>query len=330
LDPQLARAFLTALAEAFVGVSVSDATGESLNAQMAVRQSSLIHRYLPLFQRYLPEATDPLLRVLGRNEAAIPDAFQNKLDTATSESSVDPIDAIVRNAEQETNPTLRDKLFSEAAMMAADRSGIDRARQIVQRIHDANFREEVGQRVTVIASMAFIENLDWVRFRGLIGQVKDPLTRSSLLTSAGRKLIEKSDPEQAVLFLNDSLAVLGPLPASDDKVLRQLVLASAMVGADRTRAYDLAQMAVTTLNQLHQKAEKEKGKGDAPLSAITTGALRRQLESCFSTLGRADFDRALYVAMQLQNLEQRVIAEAVSCREALLVHEARTPLVKQN
>jgi hypothetical protein len=315
-----ARLFLNALATAFLSMRTTDANGEIRSPQQAARQLMLVGQFLPFFQRYLPEAVEPLQELMGRNSVGLPGNAQNKVNAASSEGA-DPVQSMLRTAESETNAEARDKLYAEAAMLAAGSGKTDRARAILQRIGNSALRDQVAQQVAVLGVTFMIEEQQWQVARQLASQIKESAVRADLLIAAGRTLVEKDQPEQATAFFNEALAVVTPLDASEEKVRVLMDLAVTLLRADRSRAYDIAQTAVTALNRLGGPTDNQQA--EAKTTQITPRHLRRQLEAYFSTLGRADFERTLYVAMQLQNLEQRVVAQAVSCREALLVGEQK-------
>jgi len=93
-----------------------------------------------------------------------------------------------------------------------------------------------------------------------------------------------------------------------------------MLPIDPPRAFQMTQSLVNTLNRVHASAQKDVAV-DTAATAIAQSSIQEHLRRTFNDLGRVDFDQALYLAMQLEELESRILAELAICR-AILVEDS--------
>ena len=317
-DPARARQLLGALLAALANDPRLENPGENqwIYAR-AARQFIIIQRLLPLYQRYAPDLIDDLHELMDRVSATLPSKYQSKLSSPTSQR--DPVEALVEQAERTTDTRLRDELYAQAAIMAAQAGNMGRARLLIDRIHGAEARQKAKQQVALAGAEAALDAEDWTGFHALVGAVKDPFRRAALLIRAADHARSKDQSAWALAFLGEAEKVLKPLEPSEQKVTHLFDLVAVMIDAEPARAFDVAQAAAGTLNKLQKRSQRDRPpvENGAPM---TPRSIRRRLTATFGRLAEIDFERSLFVATQLQNVEQRIVAQAAICRQMLLGH----------
>ncbi|MBI3949721.1 MAG: hypothetical protein HY314_04620 [Acidobacteria bacterium] len=316
-DPTRAQLFLQALTTSFLYAPwLDNPSGDQMLYNQAARQYLTYQRMLPLYQRFAPSLVDDINETMDKAMASVPGNYQNKLATASTPG--DPVQALTRSAEDEKDPRLRDELYAEAAITAAGKGDLARAKQLKQRIINSQLRQETDEQITIVGAQAAIDQEDWAQLRKLALEIKDPLIRADMLIQAASRLTRKKETEQAATMLNEAYSVLTPLDSSETKARHLFTIATSLLEVEPLRVFEVAQAGVIVLNKLNQPAkDEEKASSDAK-GPLTPKSIRQELEAAFGRLGRADFERAIQVSTQLQNMEQRVVAQAVSCRAILL------------
>lgn len=317
-DPARARQLLGALLAALANDPWLENPVESERVYArAARQFITMQRLLPLYQRYAPDLIDDLHELLDQVSASLPSKYQSKLSSPTNER--DPIQALVEEAERTTDTRLRDELYAQAAIMAAQAGNMGRARLLIDRIHGAEARQKAKQQVALAGAEAALDAEDWTGFHALVGGIEDPFRRAALLIRAADHARSKDQSTWALTFLGEAEKVLKPLEPSEQKATHLLDLAAVMIDAEPARAFDVAQAAAGTLNKLQKRNPRDHppAKTGAPM---TPRSIRRRLTATLGRLAEIDFERSLFVATQLQNVEQRIVAQAAICRQMLLGH----------
>jgi hypothetical protein len=327
-DPARARLFLQALATSLLNAPwLDNPSGDQTLYYQAAQQYLVVQRLLPMYERFAPNLMDDLNQILDQVMGSVPGRFQNKLITASQSS--DPVDALTRNAENETDSRQRDQIYAQAAVVAAGHGDVARAQQLSHRIINPQLRQDTDEQIIYVGTQATIDKEQWDQARKLAMTARDPITRADLLIQAGSRLVEQKQPEPAASMLNQAYTVLMPLDPSEDKARYLFTMATTMLEAEPLRVAEIAQAGVAVLNKL-SAAKNDDAKTHTDVGVpLTPRHIRQQLEVSFSQLGHADFERAISISMQLQNLEQRVIAQAASCREALLGQARTTQSAKQ-
>jgi hypothetical protein len=289
----------------------------------------VLTRLLPLFDRYAPD------------RAAALRARQSLLAQDTPEQNRRPDDPILtrgvvpedpnRDRVQEELDRLgrakdaneRDVLYFQAAMAAFDKDP-DRARELADKIEDADTRAQL------IAFMAFRGVQDAVRAKKPEDALR--LARSNQLTSVQRvwglteaaRLLSKSEPGRAAEALDEAAAEARKVDDdSPDRVRALVAIATQMAGLDRTRVWELMNEVVKSVNALPDYS----GEGETMTMRVRFkggGAMTQNvsaetfdLTGLFETLAREDFDRAAALARTLKGDSPRSVASLAVARSVL-------------
>ncbi|HVF43438.1 MAG TPA: hypothetical protein VM936_10530, partial [Pyrinomonadaceae bacterium] len=289
----------------------------------------VLTRLLPLFDRYAPD------------RAAALRARQSLLAQDTPEQNRRPDDPILtrgvvpedpnRDRVQEELDRLgrakdaneRDVLYFQAAMAAFDKDP-DRARELADKIEDADTRAQL------IAFMAFRGVQDAVRAKKPEDALR--LARSNQLTSVQRvwglteaaRLLSKSEPGRAAEALDEAAAEARKVDDdSPDRVRALVAIATQMAGLDRTRVWELMNEVVKSVNALpdysgegETMTMRVRFKGGAAMTQ-NVSAETFDLTGLFETLAREDFDRASALARTLKGDSPRSVASLAVARSVL-------------
>ena len=297
----------------------------------------VLTRLLPFFDRYAP----------GR--AAALRARQSLLAQDTPEQNRRPDDPILtrgiapedpnRDQVQEALDRLgrakdaneRDMIYFRAAMAALDKDP-DRARELVEKIEDADTRAQL------IAYMAFQRVQNAVREKKAEDALR--LVRNDQLTSVQRvwglteaaRLLAKSEPGRAAEALDEAAAEARKIDEdSPDRVRSLVAIATQMAGLDRTRVWELMNEVVKSVNALpdysgegETMTMRVRFKGGGAMTQ-STSAETFDLTGLFDTLAREDFDRASALARTLKGDSPRSVASLAVARSVLV--KPPTPVV---
>lgn len=125
-----------------------------------------------------------------------------------------------------------------------------------------------------------------------------------------RRLAEQKQTDSALAILNEALSLAERQEASVGKAEVLVKISQALVGLEPLRAFQVATALMTTLNRVWAAFPSDY---QAYRALEDT---RGQSESLFSALGRVDFDQALGLAHQLDNLNLRVPMGVAVCKGA--------------
>jgi hypothetical protein len=274
-------------------------------------QRHLLQLYLPPVERYAPELApmiQALLNQLASNQREQqpprPPSGQGGLNNnsgsnATSEPQISRQDvkgvSDLLNAEGSEG----DSAKSEAAIL---------------KIKDEKIRQTLlDARRESAARQALADDKIDGAYR-LVQQIKDPLKQIGLLMEIGIALAGQGDKDRAAAFFDRASQLISALSDQREGAFQSFMLTRAALDMDQDRAMQYAQRSVTMLNRLHNSQSADVDR----MTALNNRQwFRGPIESLFRLLGRADFDQAIYLAMQLQDTEQRVLAEIAACRPVL-------------
>lgn len=317
IDPGRARIFLESLTAALLSAAWMEQSDvdERLYHQVS-RQLLLLQRIIPLYQLYAPHLMNDIERIIQQFFTQAPSRFQSKWRVGGAQD--DPVGATLHQAEAEADPRFKDELLAQAAITAARRGQMDRAEYITFRIQSPSLRHETHQHVIAAAIEYAISQQQWTQVRHLGQRLEDRMLRAELLIRAADQATERQQPTTALELLIEAHQLITPSDPSPRQAELFFDIATAMLKSDPSRTFEPALAGVRALNKL-EAARQEVQKAQVEVSALLSDKLaRQQLEEVFGRLGRADFDRAIQIATQLQNVQQRIVAQAASCREALL------------
>lgn len=272
-----------------------------------------------LFARYQPDRLQQLQYEIS--ELTEPGPADPVIDLAAYEaSSPSEMEAGALDVQDAHE---RDSLYARAALAWLAMDELRRAQSAAFEIRDSEMRDRVlGQIVRKHSAEARIEDAVAVARR-----IDDGSSRvEALVMLAGSALALKNRP-RAVEILNEAENNSARLRAPGDRVNSLLKVASAVSAFDTARGFDIMQSVVKAINETAVHMEEIKASGSPRTSASSAPEAQKKseagasysmvLESTLAILARADFERALSVAQQIEIKEASVAAQLAVCRGGL-------------
>lgn len=281
-------------------------------------QRHLVQLYVPLMERYMPEWA-ALLQALLNRSAGMQTAQQpspspsgrggvnnNAGSNATNEPSISHQEVTGAGGLLNPEATEEEAAKSEAAIL---------------KIKDEKLRQTLLDARREMAARQALGDGKLDEAYRITQQIENPLKQISLLVEMGLALAAQGDKGRAIAFFDRAVQLIARLDNRPEAVFECLMLARAALDIDRDKAWQYAQQAVTWLNRFHNSQSADVDR--------MTALMNRQwfhvpIESLFIPLGRADFDQAIYLAMQLQSTEHRLLAEIAACRAVLKQAEKKS------
>lgn len=295
----------------------------------------VLTRLLPLFDRFAPDkaaalrARQSLLAQDTPEQNRRPDDPILTRGVAPEDPNRDRVQEMLDRLGRAKDADERDMLYYQAAMAALDKDP-DRARELAEKIEDADTRSQL------IAYMAFqrVQNAVHEKkaeeaLRLAHGDQLTPVQRVWGLTEAAR-LLAKSEPGRATEALDEAAAEARKLDDdSPDRVRALVAIATQMAGLDRTRVWELMNEVVKSVNALPDYS----GEGETMTMRVRFkggGAMTQNvsaemfdLTGLFDTLAREDFDRASALARTLKGDSPRSVASLAVARSVLVKRSER-------
>ncbi|MBI3950123.1 MAG: hypothetical protein HY314_06680 [Acidobacteria bacterium] len=280
----------------------------------SAERASLIGQHLPLFEQYSPEHVPALQSaserlVIGPPQAHIQSATSPAADHLSVESPPDQSHIQIPGTDQRT----RDHLAAQAALSAAHQSEFDKAEQLLRQIQDSRLRQQALDLIHFETALQAIADDDFPRARRYAQDISQVKQRAAVYVMAAEKLARQGEDDRARFWINEASDFALRLKDSQEKIWTLFRLLSTTLRLDAPRGFDMGQSIVTALNQVRRD-----GNSASLTNALEQASLEEYITQAFGQLGRADFDRALYLAMQLQTLGTRILAELAICRTALI------------
>ena len=290
-------------------------------------------RLLPLYDRYAPDraatlrARQSLLAQDTPEQNRRPDDPILTRGIAPEDPNRDRVQEALNRLDRAKSSSERDIVYYQAAMAALEHDP-DRARELAEKIEDADTREQL------IAFMSFARVQEAVRakkadeaLRLAHGDQLTPVQRVWGLTEVAR-LLTKSEPGRAAEALDDATAAARRMDDSSPERVRALVaVATQMAALDRTRVWELMNEVVKSINALPDFSGEGGGltmrvkfkDGGAMTQNINVESF--DLTGLFDALAREDFDRASALARTLKGESPRSVA-ALAVARSILVKRA--------
>lgn len=271
-----------------------------------------------LFARYQPDRLEQLqYKISELTETGPPDPV---IDMAAYEASgpaemeADALD--IQDAHE------RDSLYARAALAWLAKDELRRAQSAAFAIHDAEMRDRVlGQIARKHSTEGRIEDAVAVARRIDDGSLRV----EALVMLAGSALALKNRP-RAIEILNEAENNSAKLRIAAARVNSLLKVASAVSAFDTPRGFEIMQSVVKAINEAAAQQEELKPPGSSKATASPAPDAQKSkiaasyslvLESTLAILARADFERALLVAQQIEIKEASVAAQLAVCRGGL-------------
>jgi len=262
-----------------------------------------------LFARYLPERSDQLL---GKLVAISDDGTRDQgIDPASLRQS--PPTEIAREARDATDDRERDSLNAGAALAWLKKGEIREAQVAALKISDANIRDRVlGQVVRRYAVEGYIEDAV-----AMARRIEVMTTRIDALVMLSSTSLASRDRVRATELLNEAEGYAVKSRPSEGRARSLLKIVSSFSAFDSVRGFEVMQTAVKAINEISDQQTEDK-QSPKPAEKFRLDELYdANFESTLAVLARADFERALLLAQQLDVKETSLAAQLAVCHGGL-------------
>jgi hypothetical protein len=267
-----------------------------------------------LFARYQPDRLEQLQREISELiETGPPDSVIELVSYEASGPAEMEADALQIGDAQK-----RDALYARAALAWLAKDEPRRAQSAAFEIADPEMRDRVlGQLVRKHSAEGRVEDAIAVARR-----IEDISSRVDALVMLAGSVASKNHP-RAIEVLNEAESNSAKLRTPAARVNSLLKVASTVSAFDPPRAFEIMQSVVKAINEAGSQQDEPKQAGSPRVSSSDLSKSRigesytPALESTLAVLARADFDRALLVAQQIEVKEATVTAQLAVCRGGL-------------
>ena len=250
------------------------------------------------FARYLPERLPQLKsRIADLTDATTPERL---VETAPFEA-LGPAD-VIRQARETSEASERDALFARAALSWLAQGEAAEAQTVALRIASVATRDRV---LTQIARRRTSEGRieDGV---AIAHRIEDRNIRLGVLVTTALASLARHDRIRAAELLTEAESEALKADASGERAQTLLAVANSFASFDTVRAFEVMQSAIKGINQALLSADSSSRPGNENL-------YQPGLEGTLSSLARADFDRALLLAQQLNSNDASIMAQLAVC-----------------
>ena len=289
------------------------AESSSFNRAVRPDESAAIYfiqrQLADLFARYLPERSDQLL---GKLVAISDDGTRDQgIDPASLRQSP-PIE-IAREARDATDDRERDSLNAGAALAWLKKGEVREAQVAALKISDAHMRDRVlAQIVRRYASEGYIEDAV-----AMARRIEVTATRIDALVMLSGTALASRDRARATELLNEAEGYAIKSRPSEGRARSLLKIVSSFSAFDSVRGFEVMQTAVKAINEISGQQEEDK-QSPKPAEKFRLDELYdANFESTLAVLARADFERALLLAQQLDVKETSLAAQLAVCHGGL-------------
>jgi len=326
ISPELRAAFLRAAAQILLRPVPTPDQDRTLAGRGGLY--FVIARLLPLFDQYVPDFSPELRAQMGALAPDAPERFRNGNDKMLTrglvpeETQRDEGQEALENADRAATPADRDLSFSRAALVAARKGDIN-ARELVDKIQDAEMRKSARAHVDFTLIGRAIERKD--------AQEALRLARTGELTHVHKVwalteialLVKKTDTKSAGEILDEAANEARRIGGTDPDRTRTLFgVATRMYEVDRTRAWELVAEAVKAANsasgftgvdsQIVSRFQTSRG-----TSTTNFDVESFDLNGIFGLLARDDLFRAVELAKSFTGEAPRANATLAIIRAVL-------------
>ena len=257
------------------------------------------------FARYFPERLPQLKsRIADLTDATTPE----RLVESTPFEALGPAD-VARQAREAAEAPERDALYARAAFSWLAQGETTEAQAAAQRIASVVTRDRV---LTQIARRRTLEG-HIEEAVAIARRIEDRNTRLSVVVTAALASLARHDRTRAAELLTETENEALKAEPSPERAQTLLAVANSFTSFDTVRAFEVMQSAIKGLNQVFLAADSS-----AP-PPMNDNLYHRGLEGTLSSLARADFDRALLLAQQLNSKDASIIAQLAVCGGGLSV-----------
>ena len=294
---------------AMMGVGRSARRDESAAVYFIGRQLT------DLFARYQPDR----LPRLQHNISELTDAGSDSAIELFSYEASGPAD-METAALDVRDPRGRDELYARAALAWLAKNEPRRAQSAAFEIEDSEMRDRVlGQIVRKHSLEGRIEDAAAVARR-----IEDGLSRVDALVMLASSALAAGNKPRAIEILNEAEGSSAKLrvPARMNSLLK---VAGTVSSFDAARGFEMMQSVIKAMNETASQPPEDAGQPGLAKQPAQTDSQRARprdlysssLDNTLAVLARADFERALLLAQQIEAKEAAVAAQLAVCRGGL-------------
>jgi hypothetical protein len=269
-----------------------------------------------LFARYQPDRLAQLQRNINElTEAGSDSVIELVSYEASGPAEMESAALDIKDSRE------RDALYARAALAWLAKDEPRRAQAAAFEIGDAEMRDRVlGQIVRKHSVEGRIEDAV-----ALARRIEDGSSRVDALVMLASSALASKNKPRAIEILNEAETSSTKLRAPVARMNSLLKVASSVSDFDAPRGFEMMQSVIKAINEASSVQQPEpKQPGLARASSSTDPSrpgigesYKSALESTLALLARADFERALLLAQQIEMKEAAVAAQLAVCRGGL-------------
>ena len=295
----------------------------------------VIRRLLPLFEQYAPDRAPELRTQMAAIAADVPQGMQTGENRAinvgiTPDSSTDPVERMQDRLDRARTSQERDMIYADVAVALAAKDD-PRARDIVDKIEDADLRKRVRAYIDFQAVQAAIQERNATE-AARIAKTGDltSIQRVWGYTRAASILLP-TDRARALELLETAGVEARRISGGDPDRARALIaVATGLVPADRTRAWETIDEAIKAANAAEGFTGEDSQVGarlQTPMLVMASNASAEDFDllGAFRALAREDLLRAVQLAKTLTGESPRAVATLAIARSVLEKPPAGSP-----
>ena len=282
---------------------------------------------MPYFEQHMPDkATILRPRVEEAVHVAVASA-RERGEIGRTAGLLTPRE-MVEAAETSVRPEQQEGTYFQAAIRAAQAGQIDQAKEIANKIINAQTRSAVEPTIRRMEDQKRDQAIRDAIGRGdfdnayrIINELSELHRRIGALGNLAMALLTKKENARAVQVIAEAQRLTPNMENSIEAVYHQLRLAGIAARLDVDRGFEDLGQAVVSINraQLAPRWTKiEKGpEGSWVRTDNGIGRLGFAFDAGFATFARIDFNRALQAARGIEMKEASVLAQLAICRGVL-------------
>ena len=324
--PELRRAFLAGSAQILLRAPQPADQDRTVAGRRGLYFT--IARLLPLYEQYAPEGAPELRVQLSSLAADIPEDLRTGNDRLLTRGLVPEDQArdegreALDRADRITDAAERDILFARAALVAA-RKGDASAREMVEKIGEAEFRKRARAHVDFMLVSRAIDRKDAQETLRLLNAAEITHINRAWALLEVAKMLKKTDATRAVEIVNEASIVARRIGGSEVDRPRALVgVATLMFDVDRGRAWEALLEAVKAANAVSEFSGEDAqivarfamGRGTTTTNFTVENF---DLDRIFALLAKEDLYRAIETAKSFSADAPRATASLAVARSVL-------------
>jgi hypothetical protein len=260
---------------------------------------------LPLFEQHQPERAAFIRSHLGHIENVIPTAVHQAMNAPRPTTVKELLD----EAQTRKDPFQKDLLYAEAARKAEEAGDFEQAIAITEKLGD----KRMGTDVSLIRNSASIKASDKgdidAAYRYAI-TLPDPFDQGRALCRIALKSFEKRDLQRANELINEAEKLIAKSGPTHKKVFALLDVSAAATTINPAGGFGFVNTAIAVINQIHSSKSQSSG-----MNFIRDSMT---FEKSLGMLARADFERAMRLALAIIPSDVSALAQLAVCRGALV------------